>query len=73
MKRTAFRETQCRQAVHKLITTHHSERYRPSGMLIRRQIRMRLAASSAPFAVKRRAVEPVNKVKILAKQNKSRV
>jgi hypothetical protein len=29
------------------------------------KIRLNLAASSAPVAVKRRAVEPVNKVKIL--------
>jgi hypothetical protein len=37
MNRTARRETQCRQAVHKLITSLHSKRYRPSGMPIHRQ------------------------------------
>jgi hypothetical protein len=42
-------------------------------MLIHRQIRMRLAASGVPFAVKHRAVETAKKVKILAKQNMSRV
>jgi hypothetical protein len=34
-------------------------------MLIHRQIRMRLAASDAAVAVKRRTVEAVNKVKVL--------
>jgi hypothetical protein len=37
MNRTAHRETQCRQAVHKLIISLHSEWYRPSGMLIHRK------------------------------------
>jgi hypothetical protein len=73
MNRTALRETKCRQAVHKLITSLHSESYRLSGMLIHHAIRMRLAASDVLFAVKRRAVEPANKVKILPKQNNSRL
>jgi hypothetical protein len=34
-------------------------------MLSHQEIRMPLAASSAPAAVQRRTVEPVNKVKIL--------
>jgi hypothetical protein len=34
-------------------------------MLIHREIPMRLAAGGAPVAVKRRAVKPVNNVKIL--------
>jgi hypothetical protein len=33
------------------------------------KIRMRLTASGAPVAMKRRAVEPVNKVKILPVQD----
>jgi hypothetical protein len=37
MNRTAHRETQYHQAVHKLITSLHCKRYRPSGMLIHRQ------------------------------------
>jgi hypothetical protein len=34
-------------------------------MQVHRKIRMRFAASGAPVAVKRKAVEPVDKVKIL--------
>jgi hypothetical protein len=37
MNHTARRETEYRQAVHKLITSLYSKRYRPSGMLIHRQ------------------------------------
>jgi hypothetical protein len=37
MNRTDRGETQCRQAVHKLITSFHSKRYLPWGMLIHRQ------------------------------------
>jgi hypothetical protein len=37
MNLTARRETYCRQAAHKLITSLHSKRYRPSGMLIHKQ------------------------------------
>jgi hypothetical protein len=33
----SHRETQCRQGVHKLINSIHSESYRSSGMLIHRQ------------------------------------
>jgi hypothetical protein len=43
----------------------HSERYRPLGMVIHRQICMRLAGSGAPAAVKRIAVDPVHTLKIL--------
>jgi hypothetical protein len=37
MYRTSRRETQCRLAVRKLITSIHSESYRPSGMLIHQE------------------------------------
>jgi hypothetical protein len=61
INRNAHRETQYRQVVHKLITSLHSKRYRPSSLLIRLQ--NSYAVSGAPVAVKRWAVEPVNKVK----------
>jgi hypothetical protein len=51
MNSTAPRETRYRQAVHKLITFLHSKRYQPSGMLMDRQNRGRLAASGALVAV----------------------
>jgi hypothetical protein len=41
-----------------------SEYYLSSGVLNHLQIRISLATSGASVAVKRRAVEPVNKVKI---------
>jgi hypothetical protein len=37
MNHTASPELQCRQGIHKLITSVHSKSYRPSGMLIHRQ------------------------------------
>jgi hypothetical protein len=58
MNHTARRETEYRQAVHKLITSLHSKRYRPSGMLIHRQ---NLYAPRSKWRTGRR--EPVNKVK----------
>jgi hypothetical protein len=50
--------------VNKVRTSLHSESYRLLCMLIQRKIRMGIAASDAPAAVKGRAVEPDNKVKI---------
>jgi hypothetical protein len=59
---TARRETQRRQAVHKLITSIHSKRYRPSGMLINRQ------NSYAPRGKRRTGRrEPLNKVRKLCR------
>jgi hypothetical protein len=63
MNRYASREPQGRQAIHKLFTSFHSKRYRPSGMLIHRQIRMHLAASGVSVAVKRRAVNRSKELK----------
>jgi hypothetical protein len=63
MNHTARRKTQCRQAVHKLITSLHSKRYRPSGMLIHRQ---NLYVPRSKRRTRRREAqsrEPVNKVK----------
>jgi hypothetical protein len=37
MNRTARHDTKCSQVVHKLITSFHSKRYQPSGILIHRQ------------------------------------
>jgi hypothetical protein len=53
----------CHQTVHKLITSLNSERYPPSGVLIHRK--NSYAANGALVTVKRRAVEPVNKIKII--------
>lgn len=63
MNGTAPRETKCRQAVLKLITSLNSKRYRPSYILIHGNICKRLATICAPVEVRRRAVEPAHKVK----------
>jgi hypothetical protein len=61
MRCIARRETKCRQAAHKLITSFNSKRYRPSGMLIHRK---NSYAPSGKRGTGRR--EPVNKVKKLS-------
>jgi hypothetical protein len=63
MNRTARRETQCRQAVHKLIISLHSERYRRSGLLI--HLQNSYAPRSKQRTGRREAQrrQPVNKVK----------
>jgi hypothetical protein len=63
MNRTTSREIYCREVAGKLITSLHSKRYRPSGMLIHWQILMRLAASGAAVTVKHRAVNRSTKLK----------
>jgi hypothetical protein len=54
---------QCRKAAHKLITSLHSKRYRPSGMLSYQQ---NSHAPRSKWRIGRRkgqSCEPVNKVK----------
>jgi hypothetical protein len=65
MNRAARRETQCGQAIHKLIASLHSKCYRPPGMLIHRQ---NSYAPPSKWRTGRREAqsrEPVNTVKKL--------
>jgi hypothetical protein len=57
INRTARRETQCRLALHKLITSIHSECYRPSGMFIHFWNSCAPSSKQRTVAVKGRAVK----------------
>jgi hypothetical protein len=65
MNRTARRETECRQSIHKIITSLHSKRYRPSGMLIDRQNSYAPCSRRCTGRRESKSREPVNKVKKL--------
>jgi hypothetical protein len=63
MNRTARRETKCRPAVHKLIISLHSVRYRPSGMVIHRPNSYAPRGKHGTGRREAQSREPVNKFK----------
>jgi hypothetical protein len=63
MDRTARREAQCRLAVHKLITSLHSKRYRPTSMLTHWQNSYAPSSKQSTGHREAQSREPVNKLK----------
>jgi hypothetical protein len=63
MNRTVRRETKCRQAVHKLITSLQSIRYLPPGMVIHRQNSYSPRGKQSTGGCEAQSRETVNKVK----------
>jgi hypothetical protein len=63
MNRTPRRETRCRQAIRKLITSLHSKRYRPSKMLIHRQNSYAPSGKQRTGRREAQSREPANKLK----------
>jgi hypothetical protein len=68
MNFTACRETQCHQAVQKLITALHSKCYQPSGMLIHWKNLYAPHSQWSPVAMKHRAMNRTTKLKKLSMQ-----